>query len=96
MSAWSDDPELRDALDDAGWRYATLIGIVDPDEVDIPSSVRASDRATYGHFIRVADNGSPLWICKDATTFVCDLTGADRKTATAWLNEEWHAPAGEI
>lgn len=93
---WRDNPELLDALEDAGWRYATLIGIVDPEEEDVPASVRASDREKYGHMIRKADNGGPLWVCREATTFVCELTGAARETATAWLNNEWHAPAGEV
>ena len=74
-AAW-DDPAWRDALEDAGWRYATLIGVTDPDEAAVPSAVREADRARYPHRSRRDGHGRPIWDVAEAETFVHEITGA--------------------
>lgn len=90
-AAWDDDPAWRDALEDAGWRYATLIGVTDPDEAAVPSAVREADRARYPHLIRQDGDGRPIWDVAEAETFVHEITGAPREVCAAWMDHDWPA-----
>jgi hypothetical protein len=76
----------------AGWRYAIMIGITDPyddDRDDLSEAVMTADRAKYPHFLH-EENGYKVWDEKEATTFVQDLTGYDRRTCAAWLDYDWN------
>jgi hypothetical protein len=88
---WDDDPALRDALEYAGWRYATLIGVVAPSEEDVPLAVREEDRARFPHMIRRGAKGLPIWDVAEAETFVHEITGAPRAVCAAWMGYDWPA-----
>ena len=94
--AWDTDAALYDALELAGWRYAVLIGITNPDpDESFPQSMRDADAKKYAHFIRRTEDGGYLWVEKEATTFVCDVTSVSREIAAAWLDYEWQG-GGEV
>lgn len=87
--AWDVDLALRDALEDAGWRYATLIGVTDPAEEAVPAAVRQADRCRYAHLIRRDRRGRPIWDVAEAETFVHEVTGAPRAVCAAWMDHDW-------
>ena len=84
---WEDDDVLRDKLEEAGWRYAVLIGITDG-EGSVSPEHEAADKSRYSHLI-VEYDGAPCWDSSAATGFVCELTGVSREVAAAWLNLDW-------
>ena len=88
--AWNDDPELRDRLETAGWRYANLIGVTSPDEQSEPEMLQAlnADQAAHGHLVRT-HLGLPEWHSKEATGFVAEVAGTSRQIAAAWLDYDW-------
>jgi len=86
---WDKDGALRHNLEDAGWRYAILIGITDPEREDFPERVRAADRKNYGHFVEKTTDGRAIWNCKQATAFVAELSGASMEISAAWLDYDW-------
>lgn len=90
---WDDDAELKDKLESAGWRYAVLIGITDAEDAVSPEQA-ASDKVQYAHLI-APHEGNPNWYSKQATGFVCELTGVSREVAAAWLNLDWFG-GGEV
>jgi len=87
---WDGDGTLRDALEDAGWRYAILIGITDPDE-GFPLEVREDDARKYAHFIKKSSSGVAVWDCDEAAEFVSEVTGASREVSAKWLDFDWPA-----
>jgi len=87
---WDGDAPLRAALEDAGWRYAILIGITDPDE-GFPLEVREGDARKYAHFIKKTSNGVAVWDCDDVARFVSEVTGASREVSGNWLDFDWPA-----
>ena len=91
---WDHDPTLHTKLEAAGWRYAAIIGIVDPEETEQSGTIDA-DRQTYAHLVHTAADGSPCWHCREATTFVCEQAGVSRQVAAAWLNLDW-VGGGEV
>lgn len=84
---WESDWLLRDRLDDAGWRYAALTGLVGWMDDDFWAAVHEADQMTYAHLAR--SYGTTLLDIEEATTFVCDLVGCDREVASAWLDYDW-------
>jgi hypothetical protein len=98
---WDGNPEMERKLEHAGWRYAQLIGIVDVVPEDIPQHEAAEDINKYSHFIHTASAedikqcpgwkpGMPIWDEKEATTFVAELTGYDRRICAMWLDYDWN------
>ncbi len=92
---WDKDEVLHTKLERAGWRYAILIGITDPDEETFPLALRAEDRQKYGYLIHKTKDGVPVWHNKQATTFVAELSGASREISASWLDLDWH-DGGEV
>jgi hypothetical protein len=89
---WNADPQLRAKLESAGWRYAALIGIVEPGEIGCSPSTCARDRKKYGHLVHKWA-GWPLWDDEEAATFVAEITGASREMSAAWLEFDWNSGA---
>ena len=83
---WTHNAGLRNRLDAAGFRYATLIGITEVAEGYEQEA--AGDREKYKQFIKTHE-GMPLWTDEDAVSVVCDLTGVGRELAKAWLDYDW-------
>lgn len=87
---WVGDEPLRARLEDAGLRYAVLIGIIDSAENECSESTLAEDRKKYGHLIQKW-KGWPLWDSTDASTFVAEVSGTSREVSAAWLNFDWNS-----
>lgn len=87
---WDNNPEMRSELEDAGWRYAQLIGIVDVVPHDIPEHIAQMDKARYSHFIRRDSQGRPIWDDSEAIIFVQELTGYERRICALWLDYDWN------
>lgn len=90
------DPQ-RWALEAAGWRYAILIGITNPDpekDEDLSAAVREEDVRKYGHLIKKTDEGVAIWDCEQAVTFVSEVTDASREVSRKWLNHDWYGGGG--
>lgn len=82
---WAGNEALRDKLEDAGWRYAALIGIVDSED----ESVLTADRAKYPHFMKRTDQGAAIWDERDAIQFVQEVTCQDANVCKRWLAFDW-------
>ncbi len=89
LQPWVQDKKLRARLEEAGWRYAVLIGVVDADQICLPKSIQMEDLSKYRHLIHKWE-GWPLWDDNEATTFVSEITGASRSISAAWLDLDWN------
>lgn len=85
---WTDDKQMKNQLETAGWRYAILIGITgSPDQID----KYADDQVTYKHLIKKNEQGRSIWNCKEAAEFVHDTTGYPLDICNQWLEYDWSA-----
>ena len=88
VKPWDGNSEMEGKLEHAGWRYARLIGIVDTDS--IPAHEAEADQTKYRHFIHRDEQQRPIWDVREATTFVAELTGYDRRICALWLDYDWY------
>ena len=87
---WDGKKDMKLKLEHAGWRYAQLIGIVDVVPDDIPEHEAKTDKAKYPHFVNRDKFDRPIWDVNEATIFVHELTGYDRRTCAMWLDYDWY------
>jgi hypothetical protein len=74
------DPELRDELSDAYWRYEELIGCID-DNIER----RDEDRARFPQFVKATPEGGPIINHDDAVQFMARAAGLPMEQCSRWV-----------
>lgn len=85
---WDHNPEMRIALEDAGWRYARMIGIVESDN-DMDLRQLEHDLANYKKYLPNEQGLMRTWNVALANSFVHLITGVDLNICDQWLEQEW-------
>lgn len=90
---WGRDKAMRQALEEAGWRYAYLIGLVEPDTAE-ERRWFAEDRERFKAMLAKRARPQvkyplPQWWEVDAIEMVHALTGQPRETCQMWLAYDW-------
>jgi hypothetical protein len=88
--SWDGNPALEEKLYEAGMRYAILVGIVDPAEVELEHYV-AEDILKYGH-MRQTHEGHPVFDDVDAARFVSEIAGVSEEVGLEWIEHDWTPP----
>jgi hypothetical protein len=84
-------PDQLELLDDAHWRYISLIGLVSE---EIPADVVAADQKVYPHFIK--QNGSKVvFDDADCEVFMAAITGLPVELCAAWRDKDFYTLHGE-
>jgi len=81
-------PEQLDALDQAHWRYISLIGLVSD---VLPDEVVETDRNAYPHLIK----SPPKYNDEECKTFMVEITGLSPELCEAWRDQDFYALHGE-
>ena len=84
--------EQLSALDEAHWRYMSLIGIVS--EV-LPPKVVAGDVARFPEMIKRDKDGLPIFKDADCDVFMVAITGLPIDFCTAWKDKDFYELHGE-
>ncbi|WP_408601468.1 hypothetical protein [Pseudomonas sp. PLMAX] len=84
--------EQLTALDEAHWRYMSLIGIVSD---VLPAEVVAGDVAKFPEMIKRDDGGLPIFKDADCDEFMVAITGLPREFCTAWKDKDFYELHGE-
>lgn len=84
-------PAQLDSLDQAHWRYITLIGLVSD---VLPVDQVQADQIAYPQFISQND-GMPVFNDDDCTTFMVAVTGLSSALCEAWRDKDFYDLHGE-
>ncbi|WP_443694938.1 hypothetical protein [Pseudomonas sp.] len=84
-------PSQLESLDEAHWRYMSLIGIVSD---VLPAEVVEADKNGYPQFIKL-DAGLPVFNDADCTTFMEAITGLPSELCEAWRDKDYYELHGE-
>jgi len=74
------DPELRDELSAAYWRYEELIGCI-RDNIER----RDEDRARFPEFVKATPEGTPIIDYDDAVKFMSRAAGLPLEQGSGWV-----------
>jgi hypothetical protein len=83
---WAENPEMKDALETAGWRFANLIGATKWGDDGI--QFLEIDKKTHPHLVYVQGT-TPLWDWDVGVDFVHSLTGYDKSICEQWMDFDW-------
>lgn len=84
-------PDQLEALDDAHWRYISLIGLVSD---AVPADVVEADQKAYPHFIKL--NGAmTVFDDADCEVFMASVTGLPVEMCAAWRDKDFYTLHGE-
>lgn len=84
--------EQLSALDEAHWRYMSLIGIVSD---VLPAEVVAGDVAKFPDMIKRDEEGLPIFKDADCDAFMVAITGLPLEFCTAWKDKDFYKLHGE-
>lgn len=85
------EEQLR-ALDEAHWRYMSLIGIVSD---VLPAEVVAGDVTRFPEMIKRDKDGLAIFTDADCEVFMAAITGLPREFCTAWKDKDFYELHGE-
>ncbi|MDM1715168.1 hypothetical protein HX137_31630 [Pseudomonas sp. 165] len=81
-------PEQLDALDQAHWRYISMMGLISD---VLPDEVVEADRKAYPHFIK----SRPVYNDDECKTFMVEVTGLSPEFCEAWRDQDFYTLHGE-
>nr|WP_228857604.1 hypothetical protein [Pseudomonas syringae]QOQ33440.1 hypothetical protein [Pseudomonas syringae pv. actinidiae] len=84
-------PKQLESLDQAHWRYMSLIGIVS-DVLSLAEVV--ADKKAYPQFIK-SENGLPVFNDADCKAFMVAITGLSPEFCEAWKDKDYYELHGE-
>lgn len=84
--------EQLSALDEAHWRYMSLIGIVSD---VLPAEVVAGDVAKFPEMIKRGEDGLPIFKDADCDVFMVAITGLPLEFCKAWKDKDFYELHGE-
>ncbi|KPC31050.1 Uncharacterized protein ABJ99_4866 [Pseudomonas syringae pv. cilantro] len=79
-------PKQLESLDQAHWRYMSLIGIVSD---VLPLDVVAADQKAYPEFIK-SENDLPVFNDADCKAFMMAITGLSPAFCEAWKDKDYY------
>lgn len=74
------DPELRDDLSAAYWRYEELIGSIEENQAR-----RDEDRARFPQYVKTTPEGGPIINYDDAVQFMARAAGLPIEQCSRWV-----------
>lgn len=81
-------PDQLDALDQAHWRYISMMGLVSD---VLPDEVVEADRKAYPQFIR----SQPAYNDEECKAFMVEVTGLSSEFCETWRDQDFYNIHGE-
>jgi hypothetical protein len=82
------EQDKHDELVDLAWRYAAIIGIVDPASLDIADDAIDADRKRWARLIKI-DDGMPCFDDLEGAGYMAEVSGATLSDCREVLEEVW-------
>jgi hypothetical protein len=70
------------------WRYAALIGIIEPDGAGLTDEEVEADRQRWPYLVRVVE-GLPVFDLDEGAAFMAELSGHPLAECRRLIDEEW-------
>jgi hypothetical protein len=87
---WDSNPQLKTTLAVTAWRYASLVGVVDPEPaIGITPTVVKADRCRFPEYVRRDSEGLPVFDAREGAAFMHAITALPVPLCREWLAHDW-------